>query len=60
MAKKFGDDGSGGPNSDNDDQFMSSSGPGMGPNCNLKSMFRADSEALNSGKNPNGVSYGQN
>lgn len=31
--------------------FVHASGPEMGPNCNLKSMFKADSDALKSGKN---------
>jgi len=56
VDNKFGDSGSGGPNSDTGD-LIPASGPEMGPNCNLKSMFRANSEALNSGKLHGSMSY---
>ena len=32
----------------------------MGPNCNLKSMFKADSDTLKSGKIQNRETFGNN
>ena len=40
--------------------MMQASGPEMGPNCNLKSIFKADSETLKQGKNQNRETFGNN